>query len=61
MEVANQWLVQLETHAMRGSPPLTLPGGPWSRGWIGQKPMIHPNTTRKKVNDMIPNDTLLHS
>jgi hypothetical protein len=44
-------------------PPLTLAGGPETRGWIAQRPRIKPNMTsrEKKVNKMIPNDTLLYS
>ena len=38
--VANQWLAQLKTHPMRGSTGLTLPRGPGTRGWIGQRPRI---------------------
>jgi hypothetical protein len=36
--VAHQWLVQLETHAMRGGPCLALPGGPGTWCWIAQRP-----------------------
>lgn len=59
--VANQWLVQLETHAMRGNSPLTLPGRP--RGRISQRPRIESNTTGKKCqwNEVIANDILIHS
>lgn len=52
MGVTNQRLVQLETHASRRSPPLTLPGGPGPRIesiWQAEK----------ESHDMIPNDTLL--
>lgn len=38
--VANQRLVQLEAHAMRGSSPMTLPGEPAPRGWRAQRPRI---------------------
>jgi hypothetical protein len=53
-------LVQLETHATRGSygPCLTQP-----RGWIPQRPRIKPNTSskvKKEIgNEMNPNDILL--
>ena len=46
--MANQWLVQLETHdVMRGSPPLTLPGGAGTWGCIAQRSRIEPSTIRK--------------
>ena len=46
---------------MRGSPRLTLPGGPGTRGWRAQRPRIEPNIFLKKVNKMICNDILLYS
>ena len=42
---------------MRGSLPLTLPGGSGTISWIAQGPKINPNKTgkkKKKVNEMIP-------
>lgn len=39
--------IQIETHAVRGSPPLTLSGGPGT-GWIIQRTRIEPNTTDQK-------------
>ena len=53
--VASQQLVQLETHATRGSSGLT-PGGPEGRGKIFQKPRLESNMTKKiNVNEMSPN------
>jgi hypothetical protein len=39
---------------------MTLSGRPGTSGWIAQTLRIEPNTTRKKVNKMIPNDILLY-
>jgi hypothetical protein len=39
---------------------MTLPGEPETRDWmIAQRPRIKPNMTGTKVNEIIPNDTLL--
>lgn len=46
--VTNQWLVQLETHAMKGSTSPILPKGPRTRAWIAQRPVIEPYTNCKK-------------
>jgi hypothetical protein len=46
--VANQWLIQIETHDMRGNPSVTLTAGPDTRGRMAQRPRIEPNTPRKK-------------
>jgi hypothetical protein len=46
--ITNEWLVHLETQATRGSPALTLPGGPGTRSWITQRPRIEPNTSGNK-------------
>jgi hypothetical protein len=46
---------------MRGSPPLTLLGGPGPRDWSVQKPRIEQNTSDKEVNEMMPNDILIYS
>ena len=35
-----------------------LPGCPRTRNWTTQRPRIEPNTTGKKVNELIPNITL---
>jgi hypothetical protein len=43
MGVANQWFVQLESPAMRASPPIMLPIRLGARGWIAQEHMIEPN------------------
>ncbi|CAO2602799.1 hypothetical protein LEMLEM_LOCUS11404 [Lemmus lemmus] len=45
--MGNQLLIQLETHAMRGSPSLPLPGGPGTRGWMAQRSRREPNTKEK--------------
>lgn len=58
--VANQWQVQYEIHARIGNPHLTPHGGSRTRDWIAQKPEIEPNTTEKKVIDMVPNDIMLY-
>lgn len=39
--------------------PDTLPGWSGSGSWIFQRPRVELNMTDKKVNEMIPNDTLL--
>lgn len=53
--MANQRLVQPETHARRQ----TLPGVPVSRCLMAQRPTIEPNTTAEKnVSVMMPNDML---
>jgi hypothetical protein len=49
------------THAIRGSLPLTLFGGPETRGQMAQIPMIDPNKMGKKVLEMMPSDILLYS
>ena len=39
----------------------TLPAWPGARSWITQRPMLEANTTdRKKVNEIIPNGSLLY-
>jgi hypothetical protein len=43
MEVTNQFLVQLETHAMRGSPKA------WNQTLESQRPMIEPNIIGRKI------------
>ena len=48
MEVANQWLVQLETHTIRESPPLPVLRGPGHRGWTTQRLRIEPNKIYEK-------------
>lgn len=56
-----QRLVQLEIHATRGSPHLTLPREPEPRGWPVHRPRTEPNMIRKKKSQgMIPNDILLY-
>ena len=42
-------MIQLETHALTGSVPLTLPGGPGARDWITQSPTIEPNMNGEKI------------
>lgn len=42
-------MVQLEAHARRKSPYLTLPGWPGTRIWRAQKPSIEPNLSGKKL------------
>jgi len=55
-------VIQIKIQAMRGSPPLLLPGGQEPRDWRAQKPRIKANkTNRKKTSEMIPNDILLYS
>lgn len=51
VEGANQLLVQLETYAMRGTPPLTPPRGSGTRHWIAQRPRVQPNMPGKNNND----------
>lgn len=58
--VINQWLVQLETHALRGSLLMTLPERPGDNNWRAQRCMIKPHTNVKNGgggNELIPNDT----
>jgi hypothetical protein len=45
--VTNHIICQVETHAMRRSPSLTLPGGIGTRGWIFQRTRIEPRIARK--------------
>lgn len=53
VRVVNQKLVQLEAHAMRGSPWLSLAGRTGTSVWIAQRPKTEPDITRKKVNEVI--------
>ena len=46
--MANWWLVQLETHGMRGSPPLTWLRGLGTRSWKVQGSIVEQNTSGKK-------------
>ena len=59
--VDNQSLVQLETLAMRESPPLTLPGVLGPRGRTALRPRIETNTSGNTINEMLLNDILLYS
>lgn len=60
--VANKLLVQLKAHTTSVSPHVTLPECSGARGKIAQNPLIETNTTSKKlVNEMIPNNILLYS
>lgn len=56
-------LVQLVIYTTRGSPCLTLPEWPRTRGRIAQRLRIKPNMTRvkKSINKMISNYVLLYS
>lgn len=61
VSVANPWLVQLQTYAMRGSPCPTLPGWPGTRSKTVQRHRIEldMSSKEKKINAMIPNNILL--
>lgn len=48
VQVANQGLVQIETHITKGSPCLTLPRGPGARGEVAQRPRLEAKMTEKK-------------
>lgn len=60
--VANKLLVQLKAHTARVNLYVTLPECSGARGKIAQNPLIETNTTSKKlVNEMIPNNILLYT
>lgn len=49
VQVANQRLVQIETHITKRSPCLTLPREPGARGEVAQRPRLEAKMTEKKI------------